>query len=111
MATKKTEGADKAVKAKAAPKKEPEKKSAAKGKPVAPAAKRAGAPKKAEAPKTAAATAKSVKSVKAKAPKNGAVKKGSKFECAECGMVVVVDEACSCPACDLICCGESMELC
>jgi len=31
-------------------------------------------------------------------------KKGAKYKCEECGLVVVVDEACA--ACDLICCDE-----
>ncbi len=36
-------------------------------------------------------------------------KKGTKYECEECGLVVVVDEACGCQACDLICCSEPMK--
>jgi hypothetical protein len=36
-------------------------------------------------------------------------KKGAKYKCEECGLVVVVDEACECAACDLICCDEPMK--
>ena len=37
------------------------------------------------------------------------VKKGTKYECGECGIVVVVDDPCGCEACDLICCGVPMK--
>jgi hypothetical protein len=36
-------------------------------------------------------------------------KKGEKYKCEECGLVVVVDDACGCSECDLICCGASMK--
>ena len=36
-------------------------------------------------------------------------KKGAKYKCEECGLVVVVDEACGCSPCDLICCGAPMK--
>ena len=36
-------------------------------------------------------------------------KKGEKYKCEECGLVVVVDNACGCSSCDLICCGEPMK--
>ena len=36
-------------------------------------------------------------------------KKGDKYKCEECGMVVVVDDACGCASCDLICCGTPMK--
>ena len=36
-------------------------------------------------------------------------KKGDKYKCEECGMVVVVDDACSCASCDLICCDTPMK--
>jgi hypothetical protein len=36
-------------------------------------------------------------------------KKGARYKCGECGLVVVVDEACGCSPCDLICCGVSMK--
>jgi hypothetical protein len=36
-------------------------------------------------------------------------KKGAKYKCDECGLVVVVDEVCGCSSCDLICCGAPMK--
>ncbi|MEM3642135.1 MAG: desulforedoxin [Candidatus Bathyarchaeia archaeon] len=36
-------------------------------------------------------------------------KKGAKYKCENCGLVVVVDEECECAACDLICCGAQMK--
>lgn len=42
--------------------------------------------------------------------KKPAIKKGSKFACSECGIVVTVDEACGCvDTCDLICCDTQMK--
>ena len=35
--------------------------------------------------------------------------KGEKFECKECGLVVVVEEACGCDDCAIICCDMEME--
>ncbi len=35
-------------------------------------------------------------------------KRGDKFGCAECGLVVVVDEGCGCATADILCCGEPM---
>ena len=35
--------------------------------------------------------------------------KGQKYECQECGLVVTVDNACSCDSCELICCNEPMQ--
>ena len=37
-----------------------------------------------------------------------AKKKGDKYGCDVCGLVVTVDEACGCDACDIICCGQEM---
>lgn len=37
------------------------------------------------------------------------VKKGEKYKCEDCGLVVVVDEACGCAECDLICCEKPMQ--
>jgi hypothetical protein len=37
------------------------------------------------------------------------VKKGQKYKCGKCGVVMVVDQACGCTPCDLICCGEPMQ--
>ena len=36
-------------------------------------------------------------------------KKGTKYKCEACGVVMVVDKACGCVACDLICCGAPMK--
>lgn len=36
-------------------------------------------------------------------------KKGTKYKCDECGLVVVVDEACGCGTCDLVCCEKPMK--
>jgi hypothetical protein len=35
--------------------------------------------------------------------------KGEKYKCEECGLVVVVDDACECSECDLICCVVPMK--
>lgn len=35
-------------------------------------------------------------------------KKGDKYKCNECGIVMIVDETCGCDECDLICCGAPM---
>lgn len=36
-------------------------------------------------------------------------KKGEKYKCEECGVVVTIDDECGCAACDLICCGAPMK--
>jgi hypothetical protein len=36
-------------------------------------------------------------------------KKGEKYKCEECGLVVMVDDPCGCSTCDLICCGVPMK--
>jgi len=36
-------------------------------------------------------------------------KKGEKYECETCGIVVTVDEECGCEVCDLVCCGAPMK--
>jgi len=37
-------------------------------------------------------------------------KKGTKYKCEECGLVVVVDEPCGCePSCTLMCCETPMK--
>jgi len=58
--------------------------------------------------KKAATTAKkTVKKVPAK--KKAAVKKGDRYACDVCGLVVSVDSACGCArSCDIICCDEPM---
>jgi hypothetical protein len=39
-----------------------------------------------------------------------AMKKGDKWVCGQCGLVVTVDEACGCvDMCDIMCCGEPMK--
>ncbi len=48
------------------------------------------------------------KKTKKKASKK--MRKGTKYTCRECGLVVTVDEACSCTdVCDIMCCGEQMR--
>lgn len=44
----------------------------------------------------------------AKKVKKPVVKK-DKFICKSCGLVLSVDNACSCDPCDLMCCGQNME--
>jgi len=47
----------------------------------------------------------------AKTAKTGSkVKKGTKYVCNACGMVVTVDKECVCDPCDIICCGQDMAL-
>lgn len=36
-------------------------------------------------------------------------KKGEKYRCEKCGIVVTVDRECGCTVCDLICCGVPMK--
>ena len=36
-------------------------------------------------------------------------KKGEKYECGECGLVVLVEDPCGCESCELVCCGEPMK--
>jgi hypothetical protein len=36
-------------------------------------------------------------------------KKGAKYKCETCGVVMVVGKACGCTPCDLICCGTAMK--
>ncbi len=38
-----------------------------------------------------------------------AKKKGEKYKCDECGMVIVVEDACGCEDCDVVCCGAPMK--
>lgn len=96
MATKKAEPAAKAAKAKAAPKKAPEVKTAVKAKKSAPEA----AAKKAAPP------------AKAKRAKKASLPMGTRLECPECGIGVIVERACLCEEpCDLTCCGMPMMIC
>ena len=37
-------------------------------------------------------------------------KKGEKYECEECGLLVLVENPCECDeSCELVCCGEPMK--
>lgn len=36
-------------------------------------------------------------------------KKGDKYKCEECGLVMVVENTCGCSPCDLICCEAPMK--
>ncbi|MGD9015313.1 MAG: hypothetical protein PVI33_04760 [Candidatus Omnitrophota bacterium] len=37
-------------------------------------------------------------------------KKGSRYTCYTCGLIVTVDKTCGCvDACDIICCGKEMK--
>jgi len=36
-------------------------------------------------------------------------KKGEKYRCEVCGLVVVVDKNCNCEECDIICCGAPLK--
>jgi hypothetical protein len=38
-----------------------------------------------------------------------AKKKGEKYKCEECGLVVVVEDPCGCEPCDLICYGAPLK--
>lgn len=51
-----------------------------------------------------------VKKAKAKRVKIVKAKKAAKYTCNECGVVLSVDNPCSCAPCDLTCCGQAMEL-
>lgn len=68
------------------------------------------APKKKTAAKKVTTTAK--KTVKKTAPgKKKRMQVGASYECAVCGLEISVDKACDCAdACDIICCGEPMEM-
>lgn len=35
--------------------------------------------------------------------------KGEKYECEDCGLVVMVSDPCGCESCELVCCGEPMK--
>lgn len=48
---------------------------------------------------------------KAKPAAKSSVKKGTKYACSVCGMVVSVDTVCGCAeVCDLVCCGKEMKV-
>lgn len=61
-----------------------------------------------------AATKTPVKKVAAKVPKKTVAKKpfnkGEKYECAVCGLAVVIDVECGCVgACEIVCCEKPMK--
>lgn len=52
-----------------------------------------------------------VKRAKAKGAKTGSkTKKGTKYICDVCGMVVTVYKECGCDPCNITCCGQDMTL-
>ncbi len=45
-----------------------------------------------------------------RAKKKTKIKKGDKYKCGVCGLVVKVDEVCSCgDVCDIVCCDKPMR--
>ena len=36
-------------------------------------------------------------------------KKGDKYQCEDCGLVLMVDEPCGCEPCEIVCCGTPMK--
>ena len=45
-----------------------------------------------------------------KAKKKANIKKGDKYKCGVCGLVVKVDEVCGCvDVCDIVCCEKPMK--
>jgi len=38
-----------------------------------------------------------------------AKRRGAKYKCEECGLVVVVDDPCGCATCELVCCSVPMK--
>lgn len=38
-----------------------------------------------------------------------AKKKGEKYTCEDCGLIVVVEDDCGCEECDIVCCGAPMK--
>lgn len=37
-------------------------------------------------------------------------KKGDKYTCEDCGLVVLVEEPCGCETTEIVCCGKPMKL-
>lgn len=71
------------------------------------ATKKPAARAKPVAKKTVVKTKPAVKKPAAKS----SMKKGTKYACSACGMVVSVDTVCGCTeVCDLICCGKEMKV-
>lgn len=68
------------------------------------------APAKKSVPAKAAKPTKPVKTVKTVKPaKKAATRKGAKYDCQLCGMVVSVVEDCGCRTIDLVCCETPMK--
>ena len=38
-----------------------------------------------------------------------AKKKGEKYKCEDCGLVVIVEDPCGCEPCDIVCCSVPMK--
>jgi len=36
-------------------------------------------------------------------------KKGDKYQCEDCGLVILVEEPCDCETTEIVCCGEPMK--
>jgi len=36
-------------------------------------------------------------------------KKGDKYKCEECGLIILVEDPCGCETCEIVCCGEPMK--
>ena len=64
------------------------------------------------APKKTTVAKKVTTAAKKAAPKKKKeAKVGDCYECSVCGLEVSVEKACDCPGpCDLVCCGEPMEM-
>jgi len=70
-------------------------------------AKKAPAKKVLKAPAKAAKPVKTVKAVKP--AKKAATRKGTKYGCKACGLVVSVVDDCGCATMDLVCCNTPMK--
>ena len=78
-----------------------------------PAVKKVAAKPAVKAAVKKAAVKPAVKPAKKAAPATAksAMKKGTKYSCSACGLVVAVDTACSCAkACDIFCCDKPMKV-
>ena len=36
-------------------------------------------------------------------------KKGDKYHCEDCGLILMVNEPCGCEPCEIVCCGTPMK--
>jgi hypothetical protein len=68
--------------------------------------------KKAAPAKAKAAPVKKAAPAKAKpAAAKTAIKKGTRYSCGVCGLIVSVDTTCNCvEVCDLVCCSKAMQV-